>query len=198
MTMRSFGGLQFFDFGNEVGCFLKPAVDTGEADVSDVVEFAQTFHDELADEFARHFALEFFRDDGDDVIHEVVNRLRADGTFLAGFLDAGQKFFAGKFLAPPVALQNHETLVLDFLVSGEAVAAFGAFAAAADGRAFARGARINDLVILITAFWATHKTTANCGCTFVTHWILWVKKWFGLGRKASPTMKLPRRKWQRA
>jgi hypothetical protein len=48
-------------------------------------------------------------------------------------------------------------------------------AAAADGRAFARGARINDLVILITAFWATHKTTANCGCTFVTHWVLWVK-----------------------
>jgi hypothetical protein len=64
--------------------------------------------------------------------------------------------------------------VLDFLVSGEAVAAFGAFAAAADGRAFTRGARINDLVVLITAFWATHKTTANCGCIFVTHWILWV------------------------
>jgi hypothetical protein len=110
------------------------------------------------------------------MIHQIVHRLQTDRAFLAGFLEAGQKFFARKFLAPPVALQNHQTLVLDFLVSGEAVSTPGTLAAAANGRAFARGARINDLVILITAFWATHKTTANCGCSFVAHFILWVKK----------------------
>jgi hypothetical protein len=47
-----------------------------------------------------------------------------------------------------------------------------AFAAAADGRAFPRGSRINDLVFQTAAFGATHKTTANCGRTFVSHSIL--------------------------
>ncbi len=63
-------------------------IDAGEADVGDVVEFAQAVHDHLADEFAGDFALELFRHDGDDVIHEVVKRLQADRPLLAGFLDA--------------------------------------------------------------------------------------------------------------
>jgi hypothetical protein len=60
-----------------------------------------------------------------------------------------------------------------FLISRKTVAAFGTFAAAANRRSFTRGARINDLIVLTTAFWATHKTTANCGYMFVTHKILW-------------------------
>jgi hypothetical protein len=63
--------------------------------------------------------------------------------------------------------------VFDFLVGGETVLAGGAFAAAADGRTFTRGTRINDLVILATAFGATHKTTANGGWLFVAHQALW-------------------------
>jgi hypothetical protein len=60
--------------------------------------------------------------------------------------------------------------------------AAGAFAAAADGRAFTRGTRINDLIFLATAFGTTHKTTSNCGYTFVTHRILWVKQWLFTGK----------------
>jgi hypothetical protein len=58
------------------------------------------------------------------VVHQIFHRLRADGAFLAGFLDAGQKFFAGKFLMPPVALEHHQAFVLQFLVGREAVVAF--------------------------------------------------------------------------
>jgi hypothetical protein len=52
------------------------------------------------------------------------------------------------------------------------VVAGGAFATTADRRAFTGGARVYDFVILTTAFGATHKTTGNGGCTFVTHSIL--------------------------
>jgi hypothetical protein len=109
------------------------------------------------------------------MIHQVVQRLQADGAFLAGLLDAGQKFFARKFLAPSVAFENHEAFMFHFLVGGEAMGAAGAFAAAADGCAFTRSTRINDLIFLTAAFGTTHKTTANCGYMFVTYWILWVK-----------------------
>jgi len=37
------------------------------------------------------------------------------------------------------------------------------FAAAADGRAFPRGTRINDFVFLTTAIGTAHKTTPNGG-----------------------------------
>ena len=79
------------------------------------------------------------------------------GPFLAGFLDTGEKLFLGKFLATAVALEHDKTFVLDFLVSGEAMSATGAFTAAADGGPFPRSTRINDLVILATALRAAHK-----------------------------------------
>jgi hypothetical protein len=63
--------------------------------------------------------------------------------------------------------------MLDFFVGGEAVGALQAFAAAADGRTFPGGTRIDDFIFLATALGATHKTTSNCGCLFVTHIILW-------------------------
>jgi hypothetical protein len=47
--------------------------------------------------------------------------------------------------------------------------ALGTFTAAANGRTFPGGTRINDLIFLTTALGATHKTTGNGGCTFVTH-----------------------------
>jgi hypothetical protein len=41
---------------------------------------------------------------------------------------------------PAVALEHHQAFVFDFLVGGEAMLTGGAFAAAADGRAFTGGA----------------------------------------------------------
>src|SRR5208283_312275 len=170
---RSLLGLQLFDFVNEVRGFLKPAVDAGETHVGDLVNVAQAVHDHRADELGGHFALEFAGHRGDDVIHQIFHGLRTDGTFLTGLFDAGQKFFARKFLMPPIALEHHQPFTFDFLVSGEAMAAFGAFPAAADGGSLARGARVNDFIFLTAALGATHKTTSNSGYTFVTYQILW-------------------------
>jgi hypothetical protein len=58
--------------------------------------------------------------------------------------------------------------MLNFLVSGEAMPAGNALPAAADGGAFPRGAGINHLIILMTAFGATHNATANCGSLICT------------------------------
>jgi hypothetical protein len=71
--------------------------------------------------------------------------------------------------------------VLDFFVGGETVMAGGTFAAAADGRAFSGGARVNDFVFLTSALGATHKTTAYCGSSFVTHKALWCQGFPKLG-----------------
>src|SRR5882724_12651363 len=53
--------------------------------------------------------------------------------------------------------------MLNLFVSGEAVPAGDALAAAADGGALARGAGIDHFIVLTTAFGATHNSTANCG-----------------------------------
>ena len=102
---------------------------------------------------AGHFAFKFVGHGGDDVVHQIFHGFRADGTFLAGFFDAGQKFLARKFLVPPVALEHHQSFAFNFLVGGEPMTAFGAFAAAANRGPFARGARVNDFVFLTAALW---------------------------------------------
>src|SRR5262249_50762431 len=121
-------------------------------------------HDELADHFSRNIALISVRNFIHDLVDEIFDDFWTDGPFLAGFLDAGQEFFLGKFLMPSVALQDHEAVALDFLVSREAMTAFRAFAAAADRSSFTRSARINDFIVLTAAFRTTHRSaTANCG-----------------------------------
>src|SRR3569833_3853540 len=62
--------------------------------------------------------------------------------------------------------------MLNLFVSGEAMAAGNALAAAADSSPFARRAGINNFVILTTAFGATHIPTANCGSLLCTTLII--------------------------
>ena len=83
-------------------------------------------------EIGGHFALEFAGHGGDDVVHQTFHCLRTHGPLLAGFLKAGQQFFAGEFFPTAVAFYNHEVLALNLLVGGEAVAALEAFPAALD------------------------------------------------------------------
>jgi hypothetical protein len=51
--------------------------------------------------------------------------------------------------------------MLNLFVGSEAVVALQTLAAAADGRAFAGGARVDDLVVLIAALWTAHKIPVN-------------------------------------
>jgi hypothetical protein len=77
------------------------------------------------------------RDLVNDLFREILDDFGADGAFLAGFADAGQKFFAGKFLMPSVAFEHHEAFVFDFFVGGETMSASCAFAASTNGGSFA-------------------------------------------------------------
>jgi len=78
------------------------------------------------------------------------------GPFLAGFFEAGQKFLVGKLLAPSIALDDHQRLTLDFLVSGEAMPQQG-IPDGDDGRPFTGGTRI------ITLSSCDHHWTAHNG-----------------------------------
>lgn len=48
--------------------------------------------------------------------------------------------------------------MLDFLIGGEAIAAFDALTPSPNGRSLARGSRIDHFIVLTSAFWATHKS----------------------------------------
>jgi len=95
-------------------------------------DIAQFFHHPLADGHARHFAFVFVSDFVHDFLNKVFDDLRTDGALLAGFAHAGQEFFFGELFAPPVAFDDHQTFMLDLLVSGEAMGATETFAPAAD------------------------------------------------------------------
>jgi hypothetical protein len=77
---------------------------------------------------------------GHDPLDEVLDVALADGTLLAGALDAGQEFLLRERLSLPAALDHHQVLVLDLLVGGEPVPAAQTLAPTPDERAFAGGA----------------------------------------------------------
>jgi hypothetical protein len=162
MQGLSLFSLQFFYFVDEIGRFLKAAIDAREANVGDFVNLPQTVHDKFADKIRRDFSVVFIRRSRGNPIHKFFHDLGTDGTFLAGFFDAGQKFFFGKFFVPTVVFQDHQAFVFDFLISGEAMAAFEAFAASANRGAFPGSARINDFIVVSFAFRTSHSVaTAN-------------------------------------
>jgi len=68
-----------------------------------------------------------YRSPGDNMVHQIFHGLRTDGAFLTGLFDAGEKFFARKFLVPAIALSTIKPFAFDFLVVVKRCA-FGAFA----------------------------------------------------------------------
>ena len=69
-------------------------------------------------------------------IRKFLDRLGADGTFLAGFLDSRKKLVAGKLFGATISLDDHQTVMLDLFVGSEPMAASEAFATPPDGESF--------------------------------------------------------------
>jgi len=61
--------------------------------------------------------------------------LGVDGALVAGGADGVEEFFAGEFLAAAVAFEDDDAVTDERLGGAVAMAAFEAFAAAANGRA---------------------------------------------------------------
>src|ERR1051325_2495886 len=153
--------LQFFHFLHEFRGLLETSIHAGETHIGDGVKSPETVHHAHPDGGIRHFAVVFTAEGVDDFLDHILDLIGRDGPFLAGSLDAGQKFFTGELLAPPVAFDDHETGPLDVFVSGETVRAGKTFAAAADGGAFTGGARIDHFIFLSSALWTSHRTAAK-------------------------------------
>jgi hypothetical protein len=154
-------GLQSFDFPHEFGCFFEAAINAGEANVGHFVDLAQSLHDPLADGHAGNFSFILVADFVGDVFHQFLNDFGTDGTFLTGLLDARKELFFGKLLSAPVSFDDHKPFVLNHFVSGIAMTALQTLTASPNGRSFAGGTRIDDLIVLIAALWTTHTGFVN-------------------------------------
>src|SRR5271154_1616091 len=159
-------GLQFVDFTDKLGGFLESPIHAGKTDVGHFVNVAQRFHDAFANGHSRDFAIIFDDNFVHDGFDQIFDGFGADGTFLAGFLEAGEEFFPGELLAAAIALYDHQALIFNFFIGGEAMIALQTLAAAANSRAFAGSPRIDDLIILIAALWTAHKNRTN-------HYLKW-------------------------
>ena len=113
-------------------------------------------HYQFAD-FARFtFALSGFDDEGLRLVHNLLQSADRHRTLLTGSHEAVEHLLPVESLPAAVFFYHHVGNFVDALVSGEALLALQAFAAAADGICFLALARIHDFVIFKPAKGAFH------------------------------------------
>jgi len=135
---------------------LKVEIDGGEPYVRDFVVAAQAVHDQLSYFAGLAFALGGLDHKRLRFIDNLLEPADGHGAFLAGAHQSVEHLLAVKTLAAAVFFHHHVRNFVDALVSGEALFALQAFAAAADGIGFLALARIHDLVIFKPAKRAFH------------------------------------------
>src|SRR5258708_6807952 len=156
-----FGAQQLLQFRAELVDVLEIAVDGGKADIGDLVDQLQAFHDALADFRCGAFALRRIHHVLLHFVHNLFHPAHGDGALLAGAQYSGQDLLALKLFPASVFLHHHVGDFVDALVGGEALLAFQAFAAAANRFAFLAFARIDHLVVFEPA-----KRTFHCERVF--------------------------------
>jgi len=147
---------EVLDFGEELGGVAEPAVDGGETEEGDFVEFFELVEDLAADDGGGDFAFVLGFDLVEDVVDEQVELGIGDGAFDGGVGDGGAELGFVEVFVATVALEDAQGGFDDFLVGGEAVAAAGADAAAADDIAVADGAGIDHFVVGLGTLGAAH------------------------------------------
>ena len=111
-----------------------------------MVETDEFFHHSLADQSARHFFFAEFLHVSFDAIDELIERRRANGSLLAGFLHSRQQLLALVILASLIALDDLWKDFFDALTSCESTFALEALSAAADLVAVSAQARVDHPV----------------------------------------------------
>src|SRR5262249_8573092 len=115
---------------------------------------------EVADEGGRDVLVEHLVQLRLDAAAELLDLLLRDRPLLARLQDPGQELRAIERHSAAVLLDHAQVDLLDRLVGGEATAAAEAFASAPDHGRVARGARVDDLVVVGLAVRATHSRPA--------------------------------------
>jgi hypothetical protein len=116
----------------ERGNVFKLAVNAGEAEISYMVEIFQFGHNKVADMSAGHLSAACLVKLPLNFIDELIHSAIGEGSFIAGFADAGEKFFAVELLAASVLLNDKEAGALESLVGGETQITPQALAPSAD------------------------------------------------------------------
>lgn len=142
---------QGFEFVHELINVLELAVDRREPDIGNLVELVQLLHDFFADDPTFNFTFAHLLDPLLDAIRDVLDRGRADGSFLAGFLEAGQDFRAVERLAPPVFLHDYRENFFNPLVGRIAAFTAETLAAPSNDLAFLGHTRVHHLVFELVA-----------------------------------------------
>ena len=149
---------QGFEFFQEVVDVFELAVDGGEADVGDFVDFVELLHDEFADDFGGNFAFVFVIDEFVEFGDDFFLCLGRHGTFFAGFADSGKDFASVVGLAVSALLDDEGRYFFDLFVSRVAPLAFRAFAPAADNASVIHRPGVDDFVVVVFAVGAVHNS----------------------------------------
>src|SRR5688572_27599196 len=142
--------------GHDLADVAKVPVHRREANVGDLVEPLELFHDQRAHFLGAHLLLGPFLHRRFDAIGNRFDRRHADGTLLAGLEQPGDEFLALEPLAGAVLLDHHIRDLVDPLVAGEAAAAVETFATPADDLPFLALPRVDNLVAEMAAERALH------------------------------------------
>jgi len=62
----------------------------------------------------------------------------------------------GSFFSPAIAFEHYQSSSFDFLVSCKPMTAGDTLSSSSDSGAFSRGTRVDDLIVLTTAFRTAH------------------------------------------
>src|SRR6202022_3356330 len=93
----------------------------------------------------------------DDPVHHALDPLGVDGALAERHLDRAHQLVAVEGHPPPTPLGDHQLAQLDALERGEAAAAIGADAPAANGGVVLRRTRVLHLGIDVAAIGTAHR-----------------------------------------
>jgi hypothetical protein len=143
---------------------FESAINRGEPNVGDLVQFPQLAHDELADLLRRDLVvfpvLQLLLDCVDDLFQS----RRWDGAFFTGFVEAGQELGPIELDPAAVTFDHHVGDLLDALVRGEPASAFQALPPPANGHATAVLSGVHHPILVFSAERASHAISVPGEC----------------------------------
>ena len=156
-----FGYGSFYFVDKFTGVF-EVAVYAGEADVSDLVELLEVFHNGFADVRGGDFTVKVLEDVLLDAVGDFLDTFGRDGALVAGFLEACDYLGAVVGNAGVVFFDDGKLKYLaDLFISGKAALAFEALATAANGAAIVAGTAVHDMVVIIFAPGASQRVSPS-------------------------------------
>src|ERR1700689_1906460 len=160
----SFAGLgrfpgveQLFELFLELAYVFKVPVNTGKADVGDLIDGPQMVHDQLADLVGRSFAFRRIHQERLGLVHDRFQFGGGDGTLFAGPQQAAQHFLPLEFFPAAVFFHHHVRDFVDALIGSKSLVTTLAFPTAAKRVRLFAFSRIHHSILRKSAVRAFHQ-----------------------------------------